>query len=89
VIRADADLLRVRAAVDDADEEVPDRLVEWIDGDPRAMCFHEGCELAERQRLVVGHLREPDVAEPLTREPLDQLYRRSVADARRPDRRVS
>jgi hypothetical protein len=87
VIRPDAHLLDVRAPVNDIDEQVSDRQIHVVDGDPRPSVFRVVSERLHGGRLVVRHLGKTDVAKPDASKAFDLSKHRPFLGPRRPDDR--
>ena len=83
-------LLDVGVAVDDVDDEIPDRSIAAVvrDGDPSASGALVLDELVGREGIVLRDLVHPDLGEGAPGLDLDLLDGREVCEPEIPDRRV-
>src|ERR1700682_6079499 len=65
MIRLNAHLFDVCAAVDDVDEHVADRHIQAVDCDPRSAVFRVVGEHLDGYWLVIRDLRQTNIAKPL------------------------
>ncbi len=84
-VRMHRHLLDVEVAVDHVGEQVSDRPVGPIDGDPDPSGALVADQLVQCERLVLGDLRHAHVTEALARSPLDVLEGGQFLDGGRVD----
>lgn len=67
------DLLDVKIAVNGVGDEVTDRRVGGVGGEPRTASLVVAGEYVERQRFILGYLRHADIAKTFSSRTLDVL----------------
>jgi hypothetical protein len=71
VLRKDADLFDVGVSIYDIDDDVANRSITFIHGDPTASAAHVVFQHLDRHGIRVGYPVHPDRPEHLSREALD------------------
>jgi hypothetical protein len=71
IVRQNAHLLDVRAAVDDVNEDVADRHIHAVGGDPRSPLLRVAGEHIDGCGLIIRDLRQTDMAKSFPREAFD------------------
>ena len=78
VVRVHAHLVDVSVAVEIGNDHVADWLTGHAEHNPASTIPHVALEFVDRWRRIVCHLRQPDLAEPLSSKPLDLLEQTGV-----------